>query len=64
MWLLVEVCTVQFVALQLSLVLGVILVLALGLLQIELNLLAYLLIATYASVFVALMLLALHFGPF
>jgi len=63
-WLLVEVCTVQFVALQLSLVLGVILVLALGLLQIELNLLAYLLIATYASVFVALMLLALHFGPF
>jgi Na+/proline symporter len=52
------------VALQLSLVLTAVLVLVALLLANELDLLALVILSTYASVFIALALLALHFGPF
>ena len=44
--------------------LSLILTLVCLLIQSELDLLAFLLLATYASVFIALALLSLHFGPF
>lgn len=54
----------QFVSGQLSLVLCGIGALVGVLYSLEVELLALVLLATYSSVFIALALLALHFGPF
>ena len=63
-WTCLELLRVQFVSLHLALVLSSILVVVCLLLCAELDLLGLLILATYASVFIALALLALHFGPF
>lgn len=63
-WVCLELLRVQFVSLHLALVLSSILVVTCLLLCAELELLGLLILATYASVFIALALLALHFGPF
>ncbi len=63
-WIGLELCRVQYATLQLSLVLTAILTLVALLLVVELDLLAFVVLSTYASVFIALALLALHFGPF
>jgi len=63
-WVALELSCVQYVALQLSLVLVSILTFVAVLLAAELDLLAFVLLSTYASVFIALSLVALHFGPF
>lgn len=63
-WVCLELLRVQFVSLQLALVLTGILTITCLLLCAELDLLGLLILATYASVFIALALLALHFGPF
>ena len=55
---------VQFAALHLGFVLALVLLLSLQLVAAELDLLAYVVLATYSSVFLALALLLLHFGPF
>jgi hypothetical protein len=63
-WVCLELLRVQFVSLHLALVLSSILIVTCLLLCAELELLGLLVLATYASVFIALALLALHFGPF
>jgi hypothetical protein len=63
-WILLELTRVKLLATQLTLVLSLI-ILTIGMLFLmELDLLATFILAVYSSVFVALALLALHFGPF
>jgi hypothetical protein len=64
LWVLGELCMVQYAILQLSLLLALLGVLITWLWFAELDLVAYVLAATYASVFLALAFLLLHFGLF
>jgi hypothetical protein len=59
-----ELLTARYAATQLSIALLLVLNQACLLLALELDLLGTFILATYSSVFVALFLLALHFGPF
>ena len=63
-WICLELTRTQYASLQLSLVLTTILSLVCLLTSVELDLLALVIFSTYSSVFIALALLALHFGPF
>jgi hypothetical protein len=63
-WVGVELLQVSYVTLHLALTLSSILGVVCLLLGAELELLGLVILATYASVFIALALLALHFGPF
>ena len=63
-WLSLELARVRLLAAQLSLTLCTIGTTVGLLFLLELDLLATFVLAVYSSVFVALALLALHFGPF
>ena len=63
-WVGLELARVRLLMTQLSLVLMLILSIVALLLLFELDLLGTFILAVYSSVFIALALLALHFGPF